>query len=246
MAAGITVFVFLLLFLLEPFGEIVHGFTLGGILRISSYALTVGLTILFFELWLAPLYLHKWPRNFRLKPLVWYVLEILAVNTTIFLCKNAWLEFSYLSFRDYLIVLQRTFSIAVFPLMILLVYLYLRNSQAGNRLTLQAENQAESLSLDGERLLYLKSEDNYTDVFFLKGDHAQHKLLRGSLNSFEKQLDFPLMRVHRSFMINLAHVESVKGNSQGYQLGLHGTEAIVKVSRKYRQTFERAWSRFNT
>lgn len=244
-AGGVALFVFLILFLLEPFGQIVHGFTLSGILRIGSYALVVGLTLLVFEFWLAPLMLQKWPQESRIKPLIWYLLELLAVTTAIYLCKNAWLEFNYLSFQDYLVVLQRTLSIAVFPLILLLLYIYIRKAPVSNRLVLRAETKAESLSLDPNHLVYLKSEDNYTGVYYLKEEQVQHKLLRGSLNSFEKQLTYPNLRVHRSFIINLAHVESVKGNSQGYQLGLNKTEAPIKVSRKYRPAFEQAWSQFN-
>lgn len=242
-AVGLSLLTFLLLFLLQPFGDIVHGYRLTGLLRIGSYAAVVGVVLLAMELKVAPWFLERLLPNARYKVVFWYALEIMAVTTAIFLCKNAWLAFAYFSVSEFLIVLQRSMSIAIFPLIVLVLYLFLQKPAGEKKLRLVAEEGTESLSLLPAQLLCLKSEDNYAGVIYLENGRIQKKLLRGSLQYFESHLTFPFMRVHRSTIVNLACVESVKGNSRGFQLELGGLDAPLKVSKKYSIDFEEAWQR---
>lgn len=238
---GLTVF--LILFLLQPFGEVIHGFTLMGILRVGSYALTTGLVI-----WVCELYLIKY---FRLLfgsgafylPVLWYAFEIVLASSLIFLCKNTWAGFAYWNWPDYVIVLQRSLSIAIFPLTLLFLFLLGQKRRKG-RLQLSASGGSEFLSVDEEDLLFLQSEDNYTSVFHLQNGEVKRRILRGSLSSFEEQLTFPFIRSHRSYVINLAVIESAKGNSQGYQITLRHYDQDLKVSRKYTADFNTAWETF--
>ncbi|NNK69400.1 MAG: LytTR family transcriptional regulator [Flavobacteriaceae bacterium] len=41
------------------------------------------------------------------------------------------------------------------------------------------------------------------------------------------------MRCHRSYIINVDHVQHISGNLQGYQLELSGFQDLVPVSRSY-------------
>ena len=245
MAIGLSVLTFLLLFLLQPFGDIVHGFKLNGLLRIGSYAAVVGLVLLAMELKVSPWFLEKKLPDTRYKVALWYLIEILVVTAAIFLCKNAWLSFAYFSFSEFLIVLQRSMSIAIFPLIVLVLYLYLQKPATEKKLRLEAEEGTESISLLPSQLLCLKSEDNYAGVIYLDNGRTQKRLIRGSLQYFETHLPFPFLRVHRSIIINLSLVESVKGNSRGFQLEMNGLDDQVKVSKKYSDDFEKAWKRFH-
>ncbi len=236
-----TIVVFLILFLLQPFNGIVHGFTLSGILRILSYALVVGLTVLLTEFCLIKGFKKIFPGNRFYLPLIWYSLTLVLVTTAVFIMKNAWSDFAYMNWYEYGIVVKRTLSIAIFPLILLFVFL-LNQKKKSDVLNLQADQKNEFLSVNQDQLLYLQSQDNYTEVHYIKNDELRKKLLRGSLSSFEKQLAYPLFRCHRSYIVNLLAIESLKGNSQGYQLNLRHGETSIKVSRKYASDFRRNWT----
>ena len=80
-----------------------------------------------------------------------------------------------------------------------------------------------------EDILYLKADGNFTFVF-TKTKQIYATL---SLKTFEEALHYPdLLRVHNSFMVNLAQVEEVQVNSNGGQLVLKGGE-MVSVARSY-------------
>ncbi|MFY7671387.1 LytR/AlgR family response regulator transcription factor [Tenacibaculum sp. MEBiC06402] len=84
--------------------------------------------------------------------------------------------------------------------------------------------------------LFAKSDKNYTELFLSDG-----KLLkRISLKSLEDQLSgFPFIcKTHRSFLVNLSKIESIKGNTQGYKLSIQNHSNIVPVSRSMISKFE--------
>ena len=116
-------------------------------------------------------------------------------------------------------------------------------------LTLTAENEKDNLTLAPADLLFIESSDNYSTIVYLKNDQPTKLLLRSSLSRLEGQLPpepglpnatennavIPnsIVRCHRSFIVNLAQVEKVTGNAQGYKLHLHGGEFQLPVARKY-------------
>ena len=118
---------------------------------------------------------------------------------------------------------------------------------SGPQLTLLAENEKDSLTFPVADLLYIESSDNYCTVVYLKADSSGtlqplKPLLRSSLSRLESQIyqshtvQKPLVRCHRSFLVNLDRVERVTGNAQGYKLHLLGGQFQVPVARKYNDT----------
>ena len=239
---GITVF--LILFLLQPFGEVIHGFTLRGVLRVGSYALVTGLSIWVCELYLSTYFRRLFPVNRIYLVLLWYLLEVMVATSLIFLCKNAWSEFSYLSWQDYVLVMQRSFSIAIFPLALLFPFL-INRKRTTEKVQLVSNLKSEELSVSPGEIIFLQSEDNYTSIYYLGNGSLNKKMMRGSLTSFEHQLSYPLIRMHRSYIVNLMAIESVKRSSQGYLLTLNQGGHTLKVSRKYMAEFDRCWSAFS-
>lgn len=99
---------------------------------------------------------------------------------------------------------------------------------------LTSDNQKELIQLQTDNLLYLSSADNYVEVTYLAGSDVKKKLLRGTLKSFENQLNYSsIIRCHRSFIVNLSQVINVSGNAQGYNLQLRGCDCKIPVSRSY-------------
>lgn len=105
-------------------------------------------------------------------------------------------------------------------------------------LLLVAENGKDTLRLSLEQFLYAEAADNYVMVFYWENDALQRTLLRTSLSRLEEQhaSQPDLVRCHRSFWVNLAQVERVSGNAQGYRLHLRQGGAEVPVARRYNAT----------
>ncbi len=101
-------------------------------------------------------------------------------------------------------------------------------------LKLVAENEKDFLELKDRDLLFIESSDNYSTVFYTQDGALQKVLLRSSLTRLENQINQPaIVRCHRSYIVNLAQVEKVTGNAQGYKLHLRPVELTVPVARKY-------------
>lgn len=98
---------------------------------------------------------------------------------------------------------------------------------------LTGENKNELLQLPLQAILYITSQDNYSEIIYLKGKVLKRELLRSSLSRTEQMLaDYPVFfRAHRSYLVNLSKVVKIKGNAQGYLLVLDGAEEKIPVAR---------------
>jgi hypothetical protein len=97
-----------------------------------------------------------------------------------------------------------------------------------------AENEKDSICLVISDLVYIETADNYANIVFWKGSKLQKELLRGTLKRFEQQIGHPsVLRCHRSFIVNLAQVEHISGNAQGYRLSLKNQSDIIPVARNF-------------
>ena len=104
-------------------------------------------------------------------------------------------------------------------------------------LTLVADNEKDTVTLDAAQLLYVESSDNYCTVVYQKNNQLVKPLLRSSLSRMEGQINRPrIVRCHRSYVVNLDRVERVTGNAQGYRLHLANGMLQVPVSRQYNDT----------
>lgn len=109
------------------------------------------------------------------------------------------------------------------------------------RLQFPSHNQQEALALNQDQFLYAQAEDNYVAVYYREGGKTHSTLLRSSLKKLEMAFaDHPsLFRCHKSYMVNLAQVERLSGNAQGYRLHLkNGVEPSLPVSRKLNQSIK--------
>ncbi len=103
------------------------------------------------------------------------------------------------------------------------------------------ENGKIMLAIKPTQLLLLKSENNYTSVFFLQNEKIEKKLIRTNLKKLESELtEFPyLLRIHRSYMVNLENNASVQRKKGSFQILLtHLPEMPLKVSETYKAFFE--------
>ena len=236
--------IFFILFFLQPFDNIIHGYTVIGFLRTLSYAFTASMVFFLCESYLRDVVRKNKTGYF---PMLWYLIELLIIATAIFLCKEAWSGFKEFYFSMYLLMLYRVTIIGLIPILLLMVinYAYEKRAVANTKILLKSNDvNPEYLSLLLNNVLYLTSEDNYTILFYQNKQEIQKKILRGSLSFFEKQVTIPLMRVHRSHIVNLLSIEKVDINSQGGELTFTN-QIVLKISRKYITAFKEHWQLMN-
>ena len=108
-------------------------------------------------------------------------------------------------------------------------------------LPIVTQQKSDDFDLNPEEFLFAKSEGNYLEIYFEKGDKANKVLKRMTLKELESQLQsFPhFFKTHRSFLVNLQKVAQVKGNAQGYQLEIKSFSDTLPVSRGMIHDFER-------
>ena len=83
------------------------------------------------------------------------------------------------------------------------------------------------------KLLYVRSEGNYLAFHFESGFSKSPLLVRGRIKQLEETLSsYPeFFRCHRSFIVNLNHISSTRGNSQGLNIQLHYSTDRLPVAR---------------
>ena len=93
------------------------------------------------------------------------------------------------------------------------------------------------LTLKSSDLIYMESFDNYVKIHYELSGKVKTYLIRNSLKQFEKDLSgFPLLRCHRSFMVNIKHVKMMKREKNNIQLVMDRIEQkTIPVSKKYNE-----------
>lgn len=101
------------------------------------------------------------------------------------------------------------------------------------------------ISIVLENLLYVDSADNYATIHYLNKSKLSHFLIRNSLKWMEENLtkDTPLVRCHRSYMVNLDKVKVLRKTKDGIFLELDAdSTSDIPVSKTY---YERVMTKFS-
>ena len=101
------------------------------------------------------------------------------------------------------------------------------------------------ISIMLENLLYVDSADNYATIHYLNKSKLSHYLIRNSLKWMEENLtkDSPLVRCHRSYIVNLDKVKVLRKTKEGIFLELDTDNTPdIPVSKTY---YERVMSKFS-
>ncbi len=97
----------------------------------------------------------------------------------------------------------------------------------------EEENGKVALQLANDKILYLKADGNYVEVFY-KDQHNQvcKKLIRNRLKDLlEKLPQQQFFHAHKSYIVNGSQIEQVEGNARNFELIMNATDARLPVSR---------------
>ena len=97
------------------------------------------------------------------------------------------------------------------------------------------------LTLKTNDLIFLEASDNYVDIHFESDGKTKSYLIRNTLKQFENDLtDFPLLRCHRSYMVNINHVKMMKREKGVAQLVMDNIgQHTIPVSKTYAENVSR-------
>lgn len=149
--------------------------------------------------------------------------------------------------QEYLNILLYTLAVALIPFSVLIIFQ--KNSALKEKkykleelkqkygdlnhskyIKLRGLAKIENLNIPIDKVLYLKSEDNYTSIHLT--DH-KHIMFRGSLNHFELQFkDTPILRCHRSYMVNTGHGSQIIKKNRRYEIKMNDFELTLPVSKE--------------
>lgn len=92
------------------------------------------------------------------------------------------------------------------------------------------------LVVSSEAVLYLASEENYVHIVYLENGRVRKFTLRSSMRALEENLTpYGLVRCHRSYFLNIAHVDLIRKDANGYALAQLDREGMdpIPVSKRY-------------
>lgn len=178
--------------------------------------------------------------------ILWVLLEIFLLSICFFLIYRA-LEAPLLS--EYLLVLRMTALLAIVPyamacLLIAVVKLSQQIHRVSTKLpptpaliSIKDENGKPMLSVPKGDILLLKSENNYTAIFFTQGEKVEKKLIRSSLKNILQQLPAAyFVRIHRSYSINIDNLSAMDRKNGEILVKLKALpEMPLKVSETYKE-----------
>lgn len=100
-------------------------------------------------------------------------------------------------------------------------------------LRLPSNKNNDAIVLDVNDLILIKSEGNYIEIYTDENGKITKSLYRYSLQLIEEKLSGYqfVLRVHRSFVVNVYKVSKASGNARNYQLFFKGIEESIPVSR---------------
>ncbi len=246
----ISLILFLLFYLFQPFD-------IKALNTQEKYSLIGGLIVVIFlglsvNLLLIPAFLsdtrlfQKWT---VLKEIFWNLWIIFTIASASFVYFQL---IGYFSFSFYILV--KILIISAIPVSILVPYnrtrllrLHLQSALELNRyleekakpspkvIHLKSDYEKDDFSVDVNQLLYIRSANNYIEVFWQDRDKTRSRLVRCTLKRAEEaSKEYPfIFRCHRAFLVNINQIKRLEGNSQGYVLYVGEEEHALSVSRKY-------------
>ena len=259
-AAGLVVFFFLAIF--QPFGinillnNIIFyllGFGLiTTIVLLASYMVLPGLFPVFFN-----------EDNWTIRKYLYFIAWILVIITLCNFAfgryigadvyPEAYEDHSYPN--SLLSWFFMTFTVGVFPVSIIIYVaerkLNRKNEEIALKLSREMGHMAEenseqivAIELGKNKIIDLPTRDficaraeggNYLSLFWTAGDQIEKAMVRLTLQELVKLFDnnSPIIRCHKSFVVNRSKIRDIKGNARSLMLMLSEVNFEIPVSRSF-------------
>ncbi len=107
------------------------------------------------------------------------------------------------------------------------------------------ESGVVKLVLKTENIIFIQSADNYIEINYIENNNVSKFLIRNSIKKIEINLNnTPIIRCHRSYLINTNKIETAKKTSSGFNLFLkQAPNTIIPVSKTYISEFQKIFKK---
>ena len=98
-----------------------------------------------------------------------------------------------------------------------------------------SDYQKDNISIKVSLILFIRSANNYIELFWKENQDVKSQMVRLSLTKAEDILkdDKFIFKCHRSYMVNINYIDKIEGSSQGYRLYFEKVDFPVPVSKIY-------------
>lgn len=231
-------FLFFVLFFYKGF-NIQQGISDSGhglLSRAVCFGLVTSTTFMINEFYLSGLFLIETMK----RKFLWFAWEIFSGASLTFLLFNYFWNWNELFWSSYVLMLFEYTIVMIFPIIFtLIITRKLRKLPGDHELVkFQSGSGKDQLRLRPESFLYIKSEDNYVEIYYISDDRLKNILLRNTLKNIEREnagIPF-LLRCHRSYIVNPTKIMHVLKLNRQIQLDM-GFSSIIPVSKKYHSHF---------
>ena len=186
-------------------------------------------------------------------------LEVLAMTGFYMMIQKVFVKDPTFWFEVYYTAILNATLILLIPyLMSLLYFAWLDNKQHLELLQTRKNEETQPkfisfadesgeirLSIKLDDLLFIEANENYVFIHYLEQNKPGRFLLRNSLKRIESHLaGFPLVRCHRSYMVNVERIKLVKKDKNGLLLQLNAPWNIqLPVSVTFKEQVIKGMSR---
>jgi len=99
------------------------------------------------------------------------------------------------------------------------------------RVAFASANGKDHLILSLQNLLWIQAQENYVQFCWEEGEQVYTTLLRNTLTSVYQQLPDCFIQTHRSYVVNLKQLRSLRKRGAGFLASLGDSPKTVPVSR---------------
>jgi len=109
------------------------------------------------------------------------------------------------------------------------------NISEKEKISLVSESGKDKFEKDLDDLLFIRSANNYVEIFYKGNEKINKVLLRSSLQKVEDSTkgNEDIYKCHRTCLVNIKNIKKLTGNSQAYRLIFENIDEEIPVSRNY-------------
>ena len=165
------------------------------------------------------------------------ILEKATFNTSMVLLLPYGFSWLYFSWKEKTKLLEEQKLLAATP-----------DLQRIKRIAFPDEKGEIKITIELTNLVYIESADNYATIHYINKERISRFPIRNSLKWFEQNLidETPLVRCHRSYIINLDRVKVLKKTKDGILMELDVPQlADIPVSKTYYELVMQKFSQYS-
>jgi len=247
---GISLFVTLFLYLFQPFG--MSSIESNKFLICLGFGLTTFISYLIYELFIVYIIrIRKGELIYTFGKWIFQVTGLLLFISLANFLFIKWSVFKSIRWQHYPAMIKGTFAVGIFPTIFIGAITLFRqekkyhkiageiNSLESSAIPTPSERFFEGILLTNIR--YIEALQNYIKIGHLNQEGLLiENTVRGSLKQILKEFPAsPIVKCHRSFLVNRSKILSAEGNAQGLLLTLENCDKKIPVSRSFVPVFRK-------